>query len=80
MTVTASSISESRWTVVLALLVVLGMLAAFHAVVNDAAQTGERRRQTNATHAAALTRCQSLAPTNNKSCRKDLDDAVLATR
>ncbi len=70
---------ESRWTLLLILLVVVGMLALFHAVVSGAAQAGELRRQAEAARIAAVLRCNAQPNGNaSKACLKDLEATAAA--
>lgn len=70
---------ESRWTLLLVSLVMVGMLAVFHAVVSAATQVGELRRQATAAQAAAVVRCNALPSWNvSKDCLKGLDIQVTA--
>lgn len=74
MLLTQTRISESTWTIPLVALLLVGMLAAFYAVVSSAAKAGELRRSATAAQAAAVKRCNALPGWHQgKACRKDLD-------
>ena len=74
MLLTRTTISESTWTVPLAALLLVGMLAAFYSVVSSATKAGEQRRHASATQAAAVKRCDALPGWHlGKACRLDLD-------
>lgn len=74
MLLTRTTISESTWTVPLAALLLVGMLAAFYSVVSSATKAGEQRRHASATQAAAVTRCNALPGLDlGKACRNDLN-------
>ncbi len=71
--------SESRSAMVLASLLIVGMLVAFHWVVRGATQAGELRRQTTAVQALAMMRCNALPNWNiSRVCLKDLDNKAAA--
>lgn len=64
---------------VVAFLVIIGMLFAFHWVVRGAVQDGEFRRQANATQATAAWRCNMLRDLPARgSCLAQTDAAVKA--
>lgn len=74
MLLSPTRIAESTWTVPLVALLLVGMLAAFYAVVSNAAEAGQLRRNASATQAAALKRCDALPGWHlGKVCRQDLD-------
>ena len=50
----------SYWRGILATLTILGMLLAFHEVVQGAVRQGDLRRQADAIHAEATWRCRAL--------------------
>lgn len=63
----------------LATLVILGMLLAFHDVVSGAVQQGELRNKAIAVHVTATLRCNSLRDSNARdSCLLQLDTAATA--
>jgi hypothetical protein len=65
------------WPGLLATLIVLGMLMAFHQVVRGAVQQGELRQQAIATHAAATWRCNALNGTAaSGSCLSQLNTPI----
>lgn len=64
---------------ILAVLVVVGLLLVFHAVVTGAVQDGELRRQAGVTHAAATWRCSLLRDLSARdSCLLQTNAAVNA--
>jgi hypothetical protein len=63
---------------IVVLLLVTGMLTAFHAVVSGATRTGELRRQAMAAQAAEIRRCNALAGSVSTLCRKDLKTSMQA--
>lgn len=65
---------------VLATALVVGMLMAFHSVVQGAVQNGELRRQTAITQADVIWRCKMLSdlPARNR-CLQQADVVALAT-
>ncbi len=72
-------ISESRWTLMLASLLIVGMLVAFHWIVRDATQTGELRRQATAAQALAMMRCNALPSWDiSRTCMKELNNKAMA--
>ncbi len=79
MLVSPTKISESPWTLPLASLMLVGMLVAFYAVVSNAAQAGELRRQSTATQSAAMVRCLGLSAREaSKACRTQLNASLSA--
>ena len=65
------------WSGLVATLIVLGMLMAFHQVVRGAVQQGELRQQAIATHAAATWRCNALNGTGaSGSCLSQLNAPI----
>ncbi len=72
-------ISESKWTLMLASLLIVGMLVAFHWVVRDATHAGELRRQATATQAIAMMRCNALPSWDiSRTCMKELTSKAMA--
>lgn len=70
--------SESRWWVVVVSLAAVGMMVAFHSVVNRATKAGELRRQDTVLQAAAVMRCQALPNwAVSKNCLKSLSDQTI---
>lgn len=65
---------------VLVTMIVVGMLMAFHSVVQGAVQNGELRRQTVITQADVIWRCKMLSdlPARNR-CLLQADVVALAT-
>ncbi len=73
MLLTPTNVVESRWTLFLVSLVVVGMLALFHAIVSGATRAGELRRQAAAAQAVAVLRCNALPSlSRSKTCLKNL--------
>ena len=67
-------ITESTWSVPVAALLLVGMLAAFYLVVSEATKAAEVRRQASATQAAAVMRCKALPSwAQSKACRTQLE-------
>lgn len=65
---------------VLATVLVIGMLMAFHSVVQGAVKDGELRRQAAITQADAIWRCKSLPDLSERSnCLQQTDVLTLAT-
>lgn len=58
---TPTQMMESPWALRVASVLLVVLLAAFYAVVSNAAQAGELRRQTYATQAVAAVRCHALS-------------------
>ncbi len=70
---------ESRSSVLVVSLAVVGMLLAFYSVVKAATTVGELRRQETAAQAAAVARCHALAnKAIRKHCLSALNDQMLA--
>jgi hypothetical protein len=64
------------WPGILAMLIVLGMLLAFHQVVYGAVLKGDLQRKASAMHAEAAWRCNALRGTNaSASCLFQLKGA-----
>jgi hypothetical protein len=62
------------WCAILAVLVGLGLLLAFHQVVLGAVQQGELRRKATAMQAEAASRCNALSGTRSREiCLMQLD-------
>lgn len=79
MLLTQARITESTWTVPLVSLLLVGMLAAFYAVVSNATRAGELRRQAMAAQAAAVKRCNALPNWDaSRHCVKRQDAGVVA--
>ncbi len=75
MLLTPTRIAESPWTLPAVSLLLVGMLVAFYAVVNNAAKAGELRRQATATQVAAVARCHALPSGDaSRNCLKYLLD------
>ena len=73
----ANELHSPLWLAVLASLVILGMLMAFHQVVHGAVQQGQLRHKTNALQAGAIGRCHIL-PGRDASDRCLLQLSALA--
>ena len=58
------------WMILLAVVLSLGMLAAFHEVVKDAVHQAELRHQANALVVEAIWRCNSTRPSAASSCAR----------
>ena len=77
MMLSPTQISESTWSVPVASLLLVCMLVAFYAVVNDAAKSGELRRHLTATQATAVVSCHALTSrAATRSCIKELDASL----
>ena len=62
---------------VLGILIILGMLLAFHQVVHGAVQQGALRLKATAMHAQATQRCNALRdPITRENCRLQLNALV----
>lgn len=69
------------WPGLLATLIIVAMLLAFHQVVRGAVQQGELQHQASALHSAATWRCNNLRGAGaSSSCLLQLNSTVLATR
>jgi hypothetical protein len=74
-------VSESRWTVPVVSLAVVGMLVLFYSVVSGATKAAELRRQAMADQSAAVLRCNALPGwSDTKACLKDLGAKVTAEK
>ena len=60
------------------LLLIAGMLAAFHTVVSGATRTGELRRQAMAAQAVEIRRCNALSGLDSSVCRKNVNASMQA--
>lgn len=68
------------WSGLLATLIILGLLLAFHHVVHEAVQQSELRHQASARQAEASWRCNGLrGPAASSSCLAQLNLSALAT-
>ena len=66
-------VSESRWTMPVVSLAMVGLLMLFYAVVSGATKTAELRRQAMAAQSAALLQCNALRNWDaRKHCRESL--------
>lgn len=64
----------------LAIVAIVGMLLAFHSVVQGAVQNGEFRRQANITQADAIWRCKLLRDLSARNiCLQQTDVVALVT-
>lgn len=67
------------WPGLLATLIILALLLAFHQVVRGAVQHGELQHQASARHTAATSRCNSLLGVGASSnCLTQLNSTALA--
>ena len=67
------NVSESRWTVPVVSLLMVGMLVLFYAVVSGAVKAGESRRQAMAAQSSAVLQCNALPSWNDsRACLKAL--------
>lgn len=72
-------VSESRWTLPMVSLAVVGMLVLFYSVVSGATKAGELRRQATAAQFSATLQCNALQSWNeSKACLKGLGAKVSA--
>jgi hypothetical protein len=72
-------VSESRWTMPLVSLAVVGMLVLFYTVVSGAVKAAELRRQTMAAQSSAILQCHALpSGSDSKACEKGLGPKVSA--
>lgn len=81
-----AGVHSPAWPVILATLIILGMLLAFHQVVRGAVQQSELRHKTAAMHAEVTWRCKILRDlSESESCLSQLNaadhsDAMLHAR
>lgn len=66
-------VSESRWTMPVVSLAMVGMLVLFYTVVSGAVKAGELRRQAMAAQSYAVLQCNALPNWSySKACLKGL--------
>ena len=60
------------WRAILAALLIVALLVAFHSVVRGALHAGEMRRQAFAAQANAMRECRAMSGSASARCLKDL--------